>query len=282
MLWNCQGPMEALRWFFCPIAALSALLPRCLGALLRMRSNKRTSFHQQVITICVASITLRLPSWPRRRGAGSRSTTHSKQTKAMLRSMKTSSVSQTRCLSASAVFLRQVLDLPSLKMMAMITTLRHARGLQMERRHFLKDCAVTGASAVACSTGLLTSSIAFATESDPFQATSVEAVLAALGVDSPKESGEIKITAPKIAENGASVPVVITSILQGTTEILTIVAKNPKPLAARNKFGKRAIPSISSRIKMGETTDVIAIVKADEKYYMAKTNVKVTLGGCGG
>ena len=152
----------------------------------------------------------------------------------------------------------------------------------MERRYFLKDCAVIGATSVACSTGLLTSSIAFATESDPFQATSVDAVLAALGVDSPESTDQIKITAPKIAENGASVPVVITSMIKGTTEIITIVAKNPKPLAARNRFGKNAIPSISSRLKMGETTDVIAIVKADNAYYMAKAEVKVTLGGCGG
>jgi sulfur-oxidizing protein SoxY len=78
------------------------------------------------------------------------------------------------------------------------------------------------------------------------------------------------------------VPVVITSLLKGTTEILTIVAKNPKPLAARNKFGKRAISSISSRIKMGQTTDLIAVAKADDKYFMAQTNVKVTVGGCGG
>jgi len=152
----------------------------------------------------------------------------------------------------------------------------------MERRHFLKDCAVIGASGVACSTGLLTPGIAFATETDPFQATSVAAALEALGIVDAKISEEIKITAPKIAEDGASVPVVITSLLKGTTEILTIVEKNPKPLAARNKFGKRAISSISSRIKMGQTTDLIAVAKADDKYYMAKTNVKVTLGGCGG
>ena len=152
----------------------------------------------------------------------------------------------------------------------------------MERRYFLKDCAVIGATGLACSTGLLTSSIAFANESNPFQATSVAAAVETLGIVGAKASDEIKITAPNIAENGASVPVVVTSMLKGTTEILTIVEKNPKPLAARNKFGKRAIPSISSRIKMGETTEVIAVVKAEDKYYMAKTNVKVTLGGCGG
>ena len=152
----------------------------------------------------------------------------------------------------------------------------------MERRCFLKDCAVIGATSVACSMGLLTSSIALATESDPFQATSVDAVLAALGVGSPKASDQITITAPKVAENGASVPVAITSMIKGTTEIITIVAENPKPLAARNRFGKGAIPWVNTRIKMGETTEVIALVKSEEGYYMAKTKVKVTVGGCGG
>lgn len=152
----------------------------------------------------------------------------------------------------------------------------------MERRCFLKDCAVIGATSVACSAGLFTSSIAFAAESDPFQATSVDAVLAAVGVDSPKLSDQITITAPKVAENGASVPVAITSMIKGTTEIITIVAENPKPLAARNRFGKGAIPWVNSRIKMGETTEVIALVKSEDGYYMAKTKVKVTVGGCGG
>jgi len=152
----------------------------------------------------------------------------------------------------------------------------------MRRRTFLKDFSFLGIASITSSMGLLASDIAFADETDPFQATSVEAVLAALGVDSPKASNQIKITAPKIAENGATVPVAITSMIKGTNEIITIVSKNPKPLAARSRFGKGAIPSISSRFKMGETTDVIVVVKADDAYYMAKTNVKVTLGGCGG
>ena len=152
----------------------------------------------------------------------------------------------------------------------------------MQRRTFLKNCSFLGIAGVTSTTGLLASGIAFADGMNPFEATSVEAVLAALGVDSPEATGQIKIVAPKIAENGASVPIVITSMIKGTTEIITIVAKNPKPLAARNRFGKKAIPSISSRLKMGETTDVIAVVKADDTYYMAKANVKVTLGGCGG
>ena len=152
----------------------------------------------------------------------------------------------------------------------------------MERRNFLKDCLLTGAAGAAFSTGLLTPGEALAEEFDPFQATSVNAVLKALGVSDAEASDRIKITAPKVAENGASVPVVIDSEIEGTTEIITIVSTNPKPLAARNRFGKGAAPSISSRVKMGKTTELIAVVKAGNKFYMAKTDVKVTVGGCGG
>ena len=117
---------------------------------------------------------------------------------------------------------------------------------------------------------------------DPFQVTTVDAVLEALGVARAQPSEWIKVTAPKVAENGASVPVVIDSAIKGTTEIIAIIAKNPKPLAARNRFGRGAIPSVSTRFKMGETTEVIALVKAGNTFYRATAKVKVTLSGCGG
>ena len=152
----------------------------------------------------------------------------------------------------------------------------------MERRGFLRGFVFTGVAGMACGAGLLTAGRAVADASDPFQATTVEAVLDALDVAAAVSSDRIKITAPKVAENGASVPVVIDSAIEGTSEIITIVSKNPKPLAARNRFGKGAVPSVSSRIKMGQTTDVIALVKAGDRYYTATARVKVTVGGCGG
>ena len=151
----------------------------------------------------------------------------------------------------------------------------------MKRRTLLKSCAVVGVTGVA-GAGFLTPGSALATTSDPFQATSVDTVFAALGINDADASDQIQITAPKVAENGASVPVAINSMIKGTTEIIIVIAQNPKPLAARNRFGKGAITSVSSRFKMGKTTEVIAVVRADNSYYMAKTTVKVTLGGCGG
>ncbi len=39
---------------------------------------------------------------------------------------------------------------------------------------------------------------------------------------------------------------------------------------------------MSTRVKMGESTLVHAVVKADGKLYTASKETKVTLGGCGG
>lgn len=150
----------------------------------------------------------------------------------------------------------------------------------MKRRSFLKGSVVAGA---AIGTGLFASGIAHAAEeSGPFAAKSVEDVLKALGASGAETSDKIKIKAPEIAENGAVVPVGITSELEGTTEIISITAANPTPMSAKYTFGEGAIPAVKSRFKMGKTTDVIAVVKAGGKYYTAKTEVKVTKGGCGG
>jgi sulfur-oxidizing protein SoxY len=155
----------------------------------------------------------------------------------------------------------------------------------MKRRSFLKGSIAAGAAGAGMAAGLLTPNMAFADShggASPFKAKSVDEVLKMLGATGAEASDKIKIKAPEIAENGAVVPVGITSDIEGTTEIISITAKNPTPLAAIYKFGEGAIPAIKSRFKMGKTTDVIAIVKAGDKYYTAKTEVKVTKGGCGG
>lgn len=154
----------------------------------------------------------------------------------------------------------------------------------MKRRSFLKGTLAAGAASVATGAGLAaTSSLAFAEEpANPFKAKSVDELLKALGATDAETSDKIKIKAPEIAENGAVVPVGITSEIEGTTEIISITAANPTPMSARYTFGEGAIPAVKSRFKMGKTTDLIAIVKAGDKYYTAKTEVKVTKGGCGG
>jgi len=154
----------------------------------------------------------------------------------------------------------------------------------MKRRSFLKSTIAAGATSAAVGAGLLSPSMVFAEShgNGAFKAKSVDEVLKMLGISSPEASDKIKIKAPEIAENGAVVPVGITSEIEGTTEIIIITANNPTPLAAKYTFGEGAVPAIKSRFKMGKTTDVIALVKAGDKVYTAKANVKVTKGGCGG
>jgi len=111
---------------------------------------------------------------------------------------------------------------------------------------------------------------------------SVADTLKALGVASTADSRDIVINAPDIAENGAVVPVGIRSNLPKTEYIALLVEKNPSTLAGAYNLLEGAEADVSMRIKMGQSSDVIAVVKADGKYYTAKKEIKVTLGGCGG
>ena len=147
----------------------------------------------------------------------------------------------------------------------------------MNRRGFLQFGAV-----VASTSTLLGPRLVLAKEVDAFQATTLEGVFGALSLPIPEISDQIKIEAPKVAENGAKVPIRIISSIPGTTEIIAIVSGNPKPLAAHYRFGSKANAAVSSRVKMRKTSEVIAVAKVRDNYFMAKTEVKVTLSGCGG
>ena len=103
-----------------------------------------------------------------------------------------------------------------------------------------------------------------------------------MGVDGVKESGEIQLIASDIAENGAVVPLQAVSKIPNTTQIAFLVEKNPNMLAATFDIGPDMIADVTTRIKMGQTSNVIALVKADGKFYSATKEIKVTLGGCGG
>jgi sulfur-oxidizing protein SoxY len=97
-----------------------------------------------------------------------------------------------------------------------------------------------------------------------------------------RESKDITITAPDIAENGAVVPVAVASAIPKTESISILIEKNPNPLAASFTIPAGTEPSVGTRVKMGQTSNVYAVVKADGKFYMSGKEIKVTLGGCGG
>jgi sulfur-oxidizing protein SoxY len=106
-------------------------------------------------------------------------------------------------------------------------------------------------------------------------------VLKSLGAENAAESKAITITAPDIAENGAVVPVAIASRIPGTQQISLVAEKNPFPLAATFDVAGGGEGYVSTRIKMGQTSDVWAVVRADGKFYAARKEIKITIGGCG-
>lgn len=95
-------------------------------------------------------------------------------------------------------------------------------------------------------------------------------------------SDQVKLTAPEIAANGAVVPISVESTLPDVTRVFLLVPQNPYPLVAEYILPKGTKPYVSNRIKMGKTSDVIAIVESQGKLFSATKSVKVTVGGCGG
>ena len=115
-----------------------------------------------------------------------------------------------------------------------------------------------------------------------FDTKSLNDAVKAMGGANAAESKDITITSPDIAENGAVVPFTIASKVPNTAAIAILVEKNPNILAANFDIPQGTEPWVNTRVKMGQTSNVIALVKADGKFYYTSKEVKVTLGGCGG
>ncbi|MEZ5702833.1 MAG: thiosulfate oxidation carrier protein SoxY [Burkholderiaceae bacterium] len=140
----------------------------------------------------------------------------------------------------------------------------------------------TGAFATLVSLGIITQSQAMAAvERASFQVKTLDDALKAIG-GTPAASDQVSVVAPDIAENGAVVPVGATSNLPNTTDIYLIVEKNPTPLSCAFMIPAGTAADVQTRLKMGQSTNVVAVVKADGKLYSATKETKVTLGGCGG
>lgn len=114
-----------------------------------------------------------------------------------------------------------------------------------------------------------------------FQSTSIREALAALGAGPPARSGELQIIAADIADNGALVPVQIVSRISGTRRIALFVENNPNLLAAVFEIGPDLIADLSTRIKMMQTSQVVAVVWAGDGLFSTAKEITVTLGGCG-
>ena len=155
--------------------------------------------------------------------------------------------------------------------------------MNIARRTFLKLTGGAGAFAAAFAAGLVASGQTWAATWNKagFESKALTDAMKSLGATGATESKDIVITAPDIAENGAVVPVAVTSKLPNTQQISIVAEKNPFPLAATFDISGGSEGYVSARIKMGQTSDVWAVVKAGGKYYTARKEVKITVGGCG-
>ena len=117
---------------------------------------------------------------------------------------------------------------------------------------------------------------------EAFSAKTPGDALKGLGIGNAAPSKDLQIEAPEIAENGAVVPIEISSAIAGTSALVVMIEKNPFPLTARFDFKEGALPFVKLNVKMGETSDVRVLAEAAGKYYSATKEIKVTIGGCGG
>ncbi|HXZ49336.1 MAG TPA: thiosulfate oxidation carrier protein SoxY [Usitatibacter sp.] len=156
--------------------------------------------------------------------------------------------------------------------------------MNSSRRRVLRGTGGLAVLGLAVAAGLLKPGLARAADWNKaaFETKSFKDVVKALGGSEPVPSGDIVIESPDIAENGAVVPFTITSKLANTQSIALLIEKNPNILAAEFDIPEGTDPWVNTRVKMGQTSPVIALVKAGGKYYYAAKEVKVTLGGCGG
>ncbi len=155
--------------------------------------------------------------------------------------------------------------------------------MHSRRRTILKAAGTTGMLAAAAAAGLVAPADALAQVTKAtFEAKTTADALKSMGIANAVESKDIQIKAPDIAENGAVVPLEITSSIPGTESIAVFIEKNPFPFAGSFDVSKGALPFVALRTKIGESSNVRVVVAAGGKHFTTVKEVKVTIGGCGG
>ena len=156
--------------------------------------------------------------------------------------------------------------------------------MNLLRRKFVKTATFVGAAVTTLGTGILVPQRALgAYAREAFEARDVSGALnASLGMSDHTASDAIKLKAPDIAENGAVVPITVSSDMTNVEAISIVAEGNPAPLTSSYQLSPACESFVSTRIKMGKTSNVVAVLKADGKLYSATKEVKVTIGGCGG
>lgn len=153
--------------------------------------------------------------------------------------------------------------------------------IRMQRRIFIQNAG--GLVAALFTAGFFRPVSAAASDWNKaaFAARDLQGLVRVLGGQDAGASGDVSIHSPDIAENGAVVPVTVRTTLPAES-IAILVEKNPSPVAAIFELSAGTLPEIQTRVKMAETSNVVALVKAGGRFHYAAREIKVTLGGCGG
>ncbi len=151
------------------------------------------------------------------------------------------------------------------------------------RRVFIRQATSVSLISLAATAGLISPNLVTATAfRDPFDATEIDDALSSLAAGiAIEDSDKIELKVPKVAENGALVPITVSSSLNNVKQIAIFAEKNPSPLVARFELGEYTNPVVGARIKMAETSQVIVILSAENRLYTTRKLVNVTVGGCG-
>ncbi len=153
----------------------------------------------------------------------------------------------------------------------------------MNRRNFIKNSMLFAGSLVAVPSLIFSREAYAAWPKKSFDIKDLnESVSSVYGHSNLEESSKVKLKAPEIAENGAIVPINVSTTLDNVESIMIFVENNPQPLSSGYKLTSLSEPSIGTRLKMGKTSNVMAAVKSGDKVYTSTQEVKVTIGGCGG
>ena len=151
----------------------------------------------------------------------------------------------------------------------------------LNRRALLSHSAKV--AALLATTGLLPQYAHAAYNTAAFEVKTMADLVKMLGGSAPSESKDVTITAPDLAENGAVVPVGVSTALPGVKRLLVLVEKNPSVMSAMFEVSDAVDANFATRVKMGQSSNVYAVaMMGDGKVLFAQKEVKVTLGGCGG
>jgi sulfur-oxidizing protein SoxY len=138
-------------------------------------------------------------------------------------------------------------------------------------------------AALLAGAGLLPQAAHAAYNTAAFEMKNMADLVKSLGGSAPVESKDVTLTGPDIAENGAVVPLGVSTALPGVKKLLLLVEKNPSVLSAMFDVSDAVDANFSTRVKMGQSSNVYAVaMMGDGKVLFAQKEVKVTLGGCGG